>query len=153
MPPAFNLSQDQTLQFNLCFVASLPAPSLMHRSLNILTNAPLLKRTLLSFSWTFDSLRIPISALANTGRFPQMPTLIDCLFLKIFLLQHFLRIANKSSCSSAAQKRDYAVLLYFCQSVFSSKHTFYLLQKHNQYALKKKTPALSWSFFRIKAWR
>jgi hypothetical protein len=38
MPPAFNLSQDQTLQFNLCYFALLQAPSLlMGRSLKKLT--------------------------------------------------------------------------------------------------------------------
>ena len=38
MPPAFNLSQDQTLQFNLCYFAVLPALLLLRgRSLKILT--------------------------------------------------------------------------------------------------------------------
>jgi hypothetical protein len=38
MPPAFNLSQDQTLQFNLCYFALLQAPSLLTgRSLKKLT--------------------------------------------------------------------------------------------------------------------
>jgi hypothetical protein len=36
MPPAFNLSQDQTLQFNLCYLPSL-AGSKNRRSLKILT--------------------------------------------------------------------------------------------------------------------
>jgi hypothetical protein len=43
MPPAFNLSQDQTLQFNLCLLALLPPLLLKGRSLKILTVTSLLR--------------------------------------------------------------------------------------------------------------
>jgi hypothetical protein len=47
MPPAFNLSQDQTLQFNLCLLALLPPLLLRGRSLKILTVIPLLEQRLI----------------------------------------------------------------------------------------------------------
>ena len=48
MPPAFNLSQDQTLQFNLCFVPFLAGseePSLTQNTdRNVLANLPIFLR-------------------------------------------------------------------------------------------------------------
>jgi hypothetical protein len=50
MPPAFNLSQDQTLQFNLCFLTLLSEPFYrLGRSLKILTRS-LLQMTVFLFS-------------------------------------------------------------------------------------------------------
>ena len=54
MPPAFNLSQDQTLQFNLCCLAFLPPSLRTGRSHNFWRT--LLAKCRNSFLWTFDNL-------------------------------------------------------------------------------------------------
>ena len=95
MPPAFNLSQDQTLQFNLCF------KSLLTWSLTQNTDE-------ISYEITFNFVRAfeayylsiaPFGALAIFKR-PHLST-VD--FLKIAAL------SDKSLCLSAAEKRDYVV--------------------------------------------
>ena len=67
MPPAFNLSQDQTLQFNLCWLAFLPYP-FRDRSLKILTRSVLANFPIFTSCEHFNVLSIQISSKASLHR-------------------------------------------------------------------------------------
>ena len=80
MPPAFNLSQDQTLQFNLCLLALLPKSFYRLRSLKILTRSISCEMALLSFCEHLIFVKcFNPSGLSNLH---QTPTLIICLLFK-----------------------------------------------------------------------
>ena len=112
MPPAFNLSQDQTLQFNLCFDCN----TFLYQSfLKILTRF-LLSKSLLS------SVNVCFFSFATNKR----PRLSSVFFLKIVSLYH-LCSSNKAFCLSSAQKRNYEPLFNPCQQLF----LFYFL-KHQK---------------------
>src|SRR5690606_19285039 len=100
MPPAFNLSQDQTLQFNLCL-------KLTHFGIEV-------NFTTSEFHFVFREYLV--ITLAITANFHQTPTLIGCQFLKN--ISDWLQPLSTGSLSllSSAQKRDYHPLLPFLSS-------------------------------------
>src|ERR1700712_58046 len=86
MPPAFNLSQDQTLQFNHCYCFLFFR---IGRSLNVLTSSSHLSvsqktlKTYLNTSVRLDTFAFPYPVRRqNTASAHQAPTLIGCWFLK-----------------------------------------------------------------------
>ena len=103
MPPAFNLSQDQTLQFNLLLLQSRIPSQLLLRSQN--TDKVLLSKSLLSLV----NVRLPT---------PQTSTLIICLFLKIVSPISYPSANNKALCLSSTEKRNYFTSLTSCQELF-----------------------------------
>ena len=124
MPPAFNLSQDQTLQFNLCFDCN----TFLYQSILKILTRFLLSKSLLS------SVNVCFFSFATNKR----PRLSSVFFLKIVSLYH-LCTSNKAFCLSSAQKRNYELLFNPCQQLF----LFYFLkqpQKQIQKALS--TPHL-----------
>ena len=117
MPPAFNLSQDQTLQFNLCFDCN----TFLYQSfLKILTRF-LLSKSLLS------SVNVCFFSFATNKR----PRLSSVFFLKIVSLYH-LCSSNKAFCLSSAQKRNYEPLFNPCQQLF----LFYFFKTPKKQTLK-----------------
>src|SRR5688500_3947304 len=105
MPPAFNLSQDQTLQFNLCF-SGIAAGG---RSLKILTNHPkmitfILCEHLMLYVLSFGTEVPGTSSNAHTYRL--------LIVKEFFAFQRCRRPGwpgDKSLCLSAAEKRYYAM--------------------------------------------
>lgn len=112
MPPAFNLSQDQTLQFNLLLLQSRIPSQLLLRSQN--TDKVLLSKSLLSLV----NVRLPT---------PQTSTLIICLFLKIVSPISYPPANNKALCLSSTEKRNYFTSLTSCQELFSTLFLFSFL--------------------------
>lgn len=135
MPPAFNLSQDQTLQFNLCFDCN----TFLYQSILKILTRFLLSKSLLS------SVNVCFFSFATNKR----PRLSSVFFLKIVSLYH-LRTPNKAFCLSSAQKRNYAPLFNPCQQLF----LFYFFKHPKKQTLK--SPSTPHLFLRISAsaqWR
>jgi hypothetical protein len=97
MPPAFNLSQDQTLQFNLCF----PDIAAEGRSLKILTNL-LAKITFISC----ERLMLYILSCLNrsSGHITSNAHTYRLLIVKEFLLFSGAAFVDKALCLSAAER-------------------------------------------------
>jgi hypothetical protein len=118
MPPAFNLSQDQTLQFNLCLLALLPPVLLPGRSLKILTVTSLLKQRI-SFVRTFDNLSIQ-------QRFRTAGTSSNAHTYRLLIvkdrIRYCLAVVCESFCSSAAEEEDYAVFRLTRQPLIFLQH-------------------------------
>ena len=117
MPPAFNLSQDQTLQFNLCFVPLLAGPVVTRnrRSLKILTDRFLRIVLLLCCEHLLNNLSIRrcrrrTSSSAHTYRL---------LIVKepSFCLRRPGGRGCEALCSSAAERQDYAVFIQLGQGL------------------------------------
>ena len=117
MPPAFNLSQDQTLQFNLCFDCN----TFLYQSILKILTRFLLSKSLLS------SVNVCFFSFATNKR----PRLSSVFFLKIVSLYH-LRTSNKAFCLSSSQKRNYEPLFNPCQQLF----LFYFLKTPKKQTLK-----------------
>src|SRR5690606_39456235 len=110
MPPAFNLSQDQTLQFHTCWLPS-PAAPCGARSLNSLTG-PFLRTYL--FRLLCEHLIYLFTPRQPVTRLPRLPSSAHTYRLLIVkepvLLRRIfcLALRRESLCSPAAEKRDYA---------------------------------------------
>src|ERR1700710_949619 len=109
MPPAFNLSQDQTLQFNLCFVPSLAGscePSLTQNTDScVLANLSvfLLREHLLyNLSIPAYQVRRRTPSSAHTYR------LLVFKELQFVLRRPLMGRGCEALCSSAAERQDYA---------------------------------------------
>ena len=130
MPPAFNLSQDQTLQFNLCgwhFCLTLSSPLTQN------TDRAVRCRTVLYFFVSTSMFKVS-GQPKPTGAVPSSAHTYRLLIVKeltslarsdfVFCVTCF---AVKSFCLSAAEKRDYAAFLptrqllcfLFLQKLFS----------------------------------
>ena len=128
MPPAFNLSQDQTLQFNLCWLAFLPYP-FRDRSLKILTRSVLANFPIFTSCEHFNVLSIQISSKASLHRTSSSAHTYRLLVVKepglarsirrtLRCLNYFVA-AVKSFCLSAAEKRDYEASFFLRQLLFA----------------------------------
>src|SRR6266702_3584865 len=134
MPPAFNLSQDQTLQFNACYCFLFFR---IGRSLNVLTSSSHLSpkektlKTYLNTSVRLDTFASRQRLRRNTAtllsKTPSAHTYRLLVFKEYspkpprsdsFQTRRFLVAAV------AAQKRDYVLRLAFRQQVFYSTPTF-----------------------------
>lgn len=103
MPPAFNLSQDQTLQFNLLFSLFTSGRSLSESDLNFRSN-------LTSVRALHYLLASGSKSAASSIKRPHLSAV--CL-LKNFAINFVHRVAALS----AAEKRDYAELFRRCQQL------------------------------------
>ena len=103
MPPAFNLSQDQTLQFNLLFSLFTSGRSLSESDLNFRSN-------LTSVRALYYLLASGSKSAAPSIKRPHLSAV--CL-LKNFAINFVYRVAALS----AAEKRDYAELFCRCQQL------------------------------------
>ncbi len=104
MPPAFNLSQDQTLQFNLC---------LKTHSFGIEVNF-----TTSEFHFVFREYLV--ITLAITANFHQTPTLIGCQFLKNIADATYCFAVLRCSC----YQRRSEIITRFCLSCQASAQLF-----------------------------
>ena len=122
MPPAFNLSQDQTLQFNLCYFAVLPALLLLRgRSLKILTG-----HYFRSAYFITSCEHLIFFKYRGTEAPRALPSNVHTYRLLIFKELGSRRgrycVANKSFCLSA-KKEEYESFRPFRQPSFSSRFT------------------------------
>ena len=117
MPPAFNLSQDQTLQFNLCFDCN----TFLYQSILKILTRFLLSKSLLS------SVNVCFFSFATNKR----PRLSSVFFLKNFS-SYFSWLTDKAFCLSSAQKWNYVPLFNPCQQLF----LFYFLETPKKTNLK-----------------
>jgi hypothetical protein len=128
MPPAFNLSQDQTLQFNACYCFLFFR---IGRSLNVLTiDHPVRKQENLSFHYcvrldTFASAADPGVATRTRRASPSSAHTYRLLVFKDRFANSSLRrktstTGTASFCvaASAAEKRDYEEHLQDRQQFF-----------------------------------
>ncbi len=100
MPPAFNLSQDQTLQFNLCWLAFLPYP-FRDRSLKILTRSVLANLPIFTSCEHFNVLSIQISPKASLHRTPSSAHTYRLLVVKEPCLARFALHKLRCICSAS----------------------------------------------------
>ena len=137
MPPAFNLSQDQTLQFNACYCFLFLR---IGRSLNVLTSSSHLtfaRKTLK----TYLNTSVRLDTFASRQHLPSYPgkhhhaqskTPSAHTYRLLVFKEHSLHTAASQPsepcrfrvAASAAQKRDYVVRFAFRQQVFYSTPTF-----------------------------
>lgn len=103
MPPAFNLSQDQTLQFNLLFSLFTSGRSLSESDLNFRSN--------------LTSVRA-LHYLLASGSKSAAPSIKRPHLSAVCLLKNFaINFVHRVAALSAAEKRDYAELFRRCQQL------------------------------------
>ena len=131
MPPAFNLSQDQTLQFNACYCFLFLR---IGRSLNVLTSSshlPFYRKTLK----TYLNTSVRLDTFASRQHLPSYPgkhhhaqsqAPSAHTYRLLVFKEHSLHTAQSQPsepcrfrvAASAAQKRDYEESFSPCQQVF-----------------------------------
>ena len=119
MPPAFNLSQDQTLQFNLCLLAFLP-PYLTAGVAHSKYWPLLIAEQRISFLWTFDNLSnqrpksLAPSSNAHTYRL--------LIFKELYSVH--LAVGGESFCSLQQRREIMLCFLILVNSFFSLRLRF-----------------------------
>src|SRR6202007_551174 len=132
MPPAFNLSQDQTLQFNLCYFAIFMAPSLLTgRSLKILTGHYFHSAYFITSCEHLIFFKFHATRRLRV-HFHQTSTLIDCKLLKNFI-RYCLQLVDKAFCLSVAKKEEYEAFRCFRQPSFLLLNHFLVRPVHRIY--------------------